>query len=262
MEILKVSRIVGRRKFYNCKCHCGNIIECRSDYIKKSCGCDRLYKNMKPHIDSQWKFIEQPTIQKEKVKCQCACGAIEYKYPEAIITGKSKRCTKCRDRARIDINYLDIGGIAKHPLYKVLDGMKQRCNNKSSKSYRWYGLKGVKVCNEWENSFHSFIQWGITNGYCKGMTIDRIDPNGNYEPNNCRFISMTEQSENKIIQNNNTSGYAGVSFNKKMNMYESYYSYNYIKVRVGYYHTSLEAHIKREEALRVNQINYKRVNKC
>ncbi len=75
-------------------------------------------------------------------------------------------------------------------------GMIYRCENPLSTSYRWYGAKGVKVCEEWKNDILSFFDWAKNNGYADDLTIDRINPYGNYEPGNCRWIPLSEQAKN------------------------------------------------------------------
>ena len=87
------------------------------------------------------------------------------------------------------------GGFGTH-LYGVWNGMKQRCNNPSVKGYRYYGAKGVKVCEEW-GQFVPFRDWAMSNGYEEGLTLDRIDSDGDYCPSNCRWIPNSEQQRNK-----------------------------------------------------------------
>lgn len=75
--------------------------------------------------------------------------------------------------------------------------MKQRCNNPNNKKYKDYGGRGITVCTEWENSFEAFYDWAMESGYDDGLSIDRIDVNGNYEPSNCRWATMKEQRHNR-----------------------------------------------------------------
>jgi len=87
-------------------------------------------------------------------------------------------------------------GLAHHPLYKVWGVMKHRCNNPNHIQYKDWGGRGVKVCNEWSNNAGDFIKWCLTNGYKKGLAIDRINNDGDYEPSNCRFITQAENNRN------------------------------------------------------------------
>lgn len=82
--------------------------------------------------------------------------------------------------------------ITKHPLYIKRNGMISRCYNEKQPNYRFYGAKGVRVCDEWRASPQSFIDWGIANGWQEGLEIDRINPKGHYEPGNVRFVSKQE----------------------------------------------------------------------
>ncbi len=82
-------------------------------------------------------------------------------------------------------------------LYYVWRGIKTRCYNKHSKKYDVYGWRGIAVCDEWRNDFMNFYDWAINNGYKDGLTIDRIDVDGNYEPSNCRWATQKQQQRNR-----------------------------------------------------------------
>ena len=82
-------------------------------------------------------------------------------------------------------------------MYNIWSKMRRRCFCKSDTCYNKYGAKGITVCNEWNESFEPFYNWSIQNGYTDELTLDRIDPYGNYEPTNCRWVSMIQQQRNR-----------------------------------------------------------------
>ena len=87
-------------------------------------------------------------------------------------------------------------GCANTRLYNIWKTMRQRCFNKNNVKYQNYGGRGISICEEW-NDFLSFKEWAINNGYSEVLTIDRIDVNGNYEPSNCRWVTLEMQANNK-----------------------------------------------------------------
>lgn len=84
-----------------------------------------------------------------------------------------------------------------HRLWVIWKSMRNRCKNPHHKNFRDYGGRGIKVCDEWRNSFQSFAEWALANGYSDILTIDRIDVNGNYEPSNCRWVDAKTQCRNR-----------------------------------------------------------------
>lgn len=82
-------------------------------------------------------------------------------------------------------------------ILNVRNSMIKRCYDESSGSYRIYGGRGIKVCDEWLNDKESFYHWALTNGFEKGLQIDRIDVNGNYEPSNCRWVTSKVNNNNR-----------------------------------------------------------------
>lgn len=82
-------------------------------------------------------------------------------------------------------------------IYRIYRGMKSRCFCKSDYHYKWYGAKGITICQEWLDDFMSFYNWSLENGYKDNLSIDRIDVNGNYEPSNCRWIDHKTQCNNR-----------------------------------------------------------------
>lgn len=81
-------------------------------------------------------------------------------------------------------------------IYSIWKGMNKRCNNKKCKDYKWYGGKGIKVCEEW-HEYLNFRKWAIDNGFAIGLTIDRLDVNKDYEPSNCQWITQSENAKKR-----------------------------------------------------------------
>lgn len=96
-------------------------------------------------------------------------------------------------------------GLTGERIYNIWLRMKFRCYNPNNKDYKYYGGRGIGVCEEWRNNAKSFCEWALKNGYTKGLTIDRNDNSKDYSPENCSFVTMSKQANNKrdnyIIEN-------------------------------------------------------------
>ena len=133
------------------------------------------------------------------------------KYKRLYVTVKCNKCNKLKDIRYSDlyksttmcscyrIKY--VHDIFHERLYRIYHHMKDRCYNVNNDAYKNYGAKGVKMCDEWFADFRNFRKWAISNGYSNDLTIDRIDANGNYEPNNCRWITKSENVARSNISN-------------------------------------------------------------
>lgn len=137
-------------------------------------------------------------------------------------------------------------------LYKIWQGMRQRCNNPNDKDYEQYGGRGIKVCAEWDNSSESFINWALQNGYADNLSIDRKDVNGNYCPENCHWATDTEQVRNRRILKSNNSGVNGVHYEPDRRKYRAIIYVDKKKIDLGRYGTLEEA----AEARKQGEIKY------
>lgn len=138
--------------------------------------------------------------------CRCDCGN------EKIIRGKhltSNKIVSCGCYQKEICGKTHIThGLTNSRLYSIYKDIIKRCTNKNHSTYKNYGARGITICNEWKNDFMSFYNWAISNGYNDSLTIDRIDNNGNYEPNNCHWCD-------RITQANNTRRNHFLTFNGK-----------------------------------------------
>lgn len=136
-------------------------------------------------------------------KCICDCGNITMVKADNLKTGKTKSCG-CfrRDIAKKKMyKHGESYGDLRSRLYETWTNMKTRCCNSNNKAYKSYGKREITVCDEWKNNYRAFKFWAILNGYQDNLTIDRIDNDGNYEPNNCQFITQSENLK-KMWANN------------------------------------------------------------
>jgi hypothetical protein len=127
--------------------------------------------------------------------CKCECGNEVDVNGTNLRNGHSKSCG-CLNIERTKKSNTK-HGLYHTRLHKIRDGMIQRCYNPKSQAFKWYGKKGVEICKEWKEDFQAFYNWAMSSGYSDDLTIDRIDVNGNYCPENCRWITIQEQQRNK-----------------------------------------------------------------
>lgn len=177
------------------------------------------------------KFLEKDKIDRNK-KCLCKCpicGNDFVMWASHFYRG-SNGC-KCRFYGK------------QYPrLYSIWTNMKTRCYNNNFPEYKTYGGRGITVCELWKNSFYEFLQWSLSNGYKKDLTIDRIDVNGNYEPNNCRWADISTQANNKRNS-------IRIPFENNMSLHQvcKKYGFNYKTETAYYYRHGYDSMLKRLE---------------
>lgn len=142
----------------------------------------------------RWLVLEE-TSERRKGNvmwlCKCDCGTVRTVSASTLKTGKSVSCG-CYNKEVITTH-----GKTHSRLYHTWTSMVRRCTDPNSPEADGYINRGIKVCDEWLNSFEAFRDWATENGYQDGLSIDRINNNGNYEPSNCRWATAKEQSRNR-----------------------------------------------------------------
>lgn len=195
----------GRAKWI-CKCDCGNPDEIiiRSQHLIRgdttSCGCEKLKrKNLIGQVFGKLTVVSsaEDKITKRGTRiqmwnCVCECGNNTIVDSYSLTSGHTKSCGCLQGEHHNDARH-DVG---RTRLYHIWQDIKQRCFNDKNDNYKNYGGRGITMCDEWANSYMSFKEWSLNNGYEENLSLDRIYVNGNYEPCNCRWATQKTQANN------------------------------------------------------------------
>ena len=209
-----------------CKCECGNEVVKRKSNLcsgsTKSCGCGKAESligktfNMLTVIERDNNKVYSNGKTYVMWKCRCECGNVLSVSALHLKNGHTKSCGCMHRNNAKKLNYSHGGRSKDDPgknrLYGVWSNMKNRCNNQNCKEYKHYGGRGIVVCEEWEKNFESFCTWAFNNGYDASVkrgkcTLDRINVDGNYCPENCRWVDQKTQCNNtrknvRLVYNN------------------------------------------------------------
>ena len=173
-------------------------------------------------------------------KCKCDCGKEITTIGSDLYRGHTTSCGCSRSTHKM----------RDHRLYSIWSSMKNRCSCKNNTQYEYYGGIGISVCDEWMK-FEPFFDWAMNNGYKDDLTLDRINPNKNYQPSNCRWADKATQARNTKLDKRSTTGVKGVSFDKRTQKYHASICVNSKRKSLGYHKTLEEAKLARQEGERI-----------
>ena len=234
--------------YWKCQCDCGTIKEINGASLRcgtiLSCGCWRKERNKKDLTGQKFKYL---TVIEETEKdkngrtmwlCKCKCGNYHKACTKYLLNGQTTSCGCRRKQILADTTKKNTThGLSNSEIYHRWSGMKSRCYNPNDNEYQNYGGRGIAICEEWKD-FINFYNWAINNGYSENLTIDRINVNGNYEPDNCRWTDYKIQGNN--TRRNHYLTYDGTT--KTMSQWADILGMSYytLRARINQYHWSVE----------------------
>jgi hypothetical protein len=191
---------------------------------------------------------ENSKNKKVRYRCQCACGNETIVLANSLLTNRTRSCGCLRSEREGTQKKLIQKHTAKNRLYRIWVNMHSRCENTKVNSFPYYGGRGVKVCPEWSvpGGFDRFQEWAVSHGYTDDLEIDRINVNGNYEPNNCRWVTTSVNQSNKRPRGK--SGVTGVYFNRKVGKWAAQITFNGNSKHLGYFDNKEDAIAARKKA--------------
>ena len=222
----------------------GKKIEYQSGQIVGGCA---YLKEVDPYVNPNGRKVR-------KAQFKCACGKIFTTTITSITTGNTKSCGCLHVNRAKTLNLTH--GLSQHPLYQRWVAMKRRCYDQKYSGYKYYGIRGITMYSKWIYDFKSYFDYvmSLENAMRPGLTIDRENNDGNYEPGNLRWATKHVQAANQGKRRINTSGYTGVWFNKCSNKWESGITVNRNRIYLGKFELLMDAVIARREYINENNL--------
>jgi len=199
-------------------------------------------------------YLTEASKQKKRIGLyKCSCNK-EFKAQTAHVkngTTKSCGCLKGKMITESKITH----GKANTRIFKIWASMRGRCYNKNNPRYRDWGGKGIIVCSDWNESFTNFYNWAINNGYGDDLSIDRINNNANYSPENCRWTTNAIQARNtRLLKSTNTSGYRGVYTSR--DKFKAMICVNKKAIYLGQFDTKIDAAKAYDNYVTINKLEH------
>jgi len=197
-------------------------------------------------------YLYDTRIDNGMRKAMFTCRYCGKKFETSIARAKSRGVISCGCQAKGNHK---THGLADSAEYDLWCRIKRRCNNKSQQSYKYYGARGIKMCDEWRNNFKTFYDHitKLPHYGEPGMTLDRIDNEDNYRPGNVRWVNWHFQVCNKNIPRKNQTGYMGVS--PRGDKFRAYIGINKRVIKLGTFDTAKDASEARKKFILENNLN-------
>lgn len=180
--------------------------------------------------------IDDRSTRKTYYFCQCDCGKVKSIRSDGLLSGMVRSCgcmKREQDRKNLTANH-------KHKMsgtrpYEIWQGIKKRCYNPNDVRYDRYGGRGISMCEEWREDFSAFYTWALENGYADNLTIDRIDNDKGYFPDNCRWADIETQCRNRASNIRIKIGNATKTLTEWCDIFEVDYNTVYARYHRGKY---------------------------